>query len=111
MVAALHLLESLAKNVVAVRSKALPQVQGVEQVARLLLEADSEEVASAAADCLEEVCRGVPSSLAAALAVLGSSSISDALRRKETALQHGAAAPAARKRARAGARAADEADE
>lgn len=55
VVAALHLIESLAKNVQNVRAKAIPQLQGVEVICRLLLETDQEELAVAAGDCLEEV--------------------------------------------------------
>jgi hypothetical protein len=70
LIAALHLLESLAKNVAAVRSKNLPQLQGVETLCRVLLESESQELTTAAMDCLEEVCRGTPANLALALQAL-----------------------------------------
>ncbi len=102
--AALHLIESLAKNVQNIRSKAIPQLQGVEAICRVLTETDQDEVASAAIDCLEEVCRGVNSNLSVALSVLQASSLQEALRRKEASLQHASSGVQARKRARAAGR-------
>jgi hypothetical protein len=125
VIAALHLIESLSKNVPNVRAKvrkrkkknktatrkrsnlikvqAIPQLQGVEAICRIFSEADNEDLAIAAIDCLEEVCRGVSINLNTALLTLQVSSLPEALRKKETALQTSGAMQA-RKRARGGGR-------
>ncbi len=107
-VAALHVIESLAKNVPALRSRGIPQLQGVELLCRLLQESDQEDLCTAAVDCLEEVCRAVPANLALAQQLLQVGTLQEALSRK---LSNGSqASQNSRKRARGG-RADDNGDD